>query len=128
MLIVKPIQNKNTQKEYCEKCGANYLPDSLAYYAEVDGTLVGVCQFSLHGGVGTIQCITERPDSNDWEAMFIMGRAAMSYIEVCGIYDCFCSDDAADEASIHRLGFKRNEDGKLYVCLKGFFNDHCKNH
>jgi len=128
VLIVKPIQDKTVQKEYCEICDTPYLPAAMAYYAEVDGALVGVCQFTLKNKSGYVECLAERPGSDDWEAMFIMGRATMSFIETCGIYDCYCRTDATDESTIRRLGFRQREDGEWYVCLEGFFTDHCKHH
>ena len=128
MLIVKPIQDKDVQKNYCEICDTPYLPAAMAFYAEVNGELVGVSQFTLKNKQGYIECLAERSGSDDWEAMFIMGRATMSFIETCGIYDCFCRADATDEDSIKRLGFRRQEDGTWFVSLEGFFNDHCKHH
>lgn len=127
MLIVKPIQDKNIQKEYCEICGTPYIPDAMAFYAEVDGKLVGVSQFTLKNKQAFLECLAEREGSDDWEAMFIMGRATMSFIETCGIYDCFCRAGASDEGTIKRLGFRLNENGEWFVSLNGFFEDHCKN-
>jgi hypothetical protein len=126
VLIVKPIQDKTIQKEYCEICGTPYIPAAMAFYAEVDGKLVGVSQFTFKNKQAFLECLAERADSDDWEAMFIMGRATMSFIETCGIYDCFCRANASDEGTIKRLGFRPNEDGAWFVSLKGFFEDHCK--
>lgn len=45
MLIIKPIQEKKEQEEYCALCGCEYDVDCLAYAAFVDEKFVGVCQF-----------------------------------------------------------------------------------
>ena len=125
MIKVLPIQSKDLQKEICEKCGTEYDPDLLAYAAYTDDRLAGVCQFKLTDKGGVIKNISPTIDHEDKEALFVMGRGALNFIDLCGVHFATYCGEAMDEPLLRRIGFKKNSDGIFEINLEGFFTDHC---
>ncbi len=127
MLKVIPIQSKTEQELDCARCGIAYRPDALAYRATVDEKFVGICQFKLTEGAGEIYDIASLPDVRDFEAMFVMGRAAMNFIDLCGVhYARFLTP--SDPSLARAIGFSQNADGIFDVDLTDFFNHPCQHH
>ena len=128
MLKVLPIQSKITQEEICLRCGVEYDPDLLAYSATVDDELAGVCQFKLTDKGGMVYDLAPVKDSFDFEAMFVLGRGTLNFIDLCGVHYAIYRGEVKDE-QIERLvkavGFKLTERGTYEVNLEGFFTDHC---
>ena len=128
MLEIKPIEDKALQEQLCNEAGAKYLPDALAYAAYVNTFAVGLCQFGLKENTGYIYNLTpigKCPE--DTEALFIMGRAVMSFMESCGAEYADMEDtDATEERIKFVIGFKRNDEGKFIIPIKGMFEHHCK--
>ncbi len=128
MLIVEPIQNKEIQEEYCIKCGCKYDVDCLAYAAFVDGALVGISQFRLSGAdgghEGHIVSLRMALGTDDLDAMFIMGRQTMNFIDLAGVHECVL-DDAISDDFAKKLGFN-DVDGRYFVNLEGFFFEPCE--
>ena len=136
MLKVLPIQSKAEQEALCLRCNIKYEPDLLAYAAYVDGEVVGICQFKLTdkgGFIHDIAAVTDRDEptdkkaraASDFEALFVMGRGALNFIDLCGIHKAFYIGQASDETLLSAIGFKKGEDGVLWINLEGFFTDHC---
>ena len=136
MLKVLPIQSKEEQEILCGRCGIKYGPDLLAYVASVDGETVGVCQFKLTAEGGFIHDIatlldreeaTDKAarDASDFEALFVMGRGALNFIDLCGVHRAFFVGEIRDEGLIKAIGFKKNDQGQYEMNLEGFFTDHC---
>ena len=128
MLKVLPIQSKISQEEICLRCGVEYDPDLLAYSATVDDELAGVCQFKLTDKGGMVYDLAPVKDSFDFEAMFVLGRGTLNFIDLCGVHYAIYRGEVKDE-QIERLvkavGFKLTERGTYEVNLEGFFTDHC---
>ena len=130
MIKVLPIQTKEEQKLLCEKSNINFNADLLMYAASVDGELVGVCQFKLTDKGGLIYDIATLTDhvgdpKSDFEALFVMGRGALNFIDLCGVHNAFYVGEGADGLLLRAIGFKPNDDGKYAIDLVGFFTDHC---
>lgn len=125
MLKVLPIQSKLKQEEICVKCGVNYDPDLLAYAAYTDDTLAGVCQFKLTDKGGVIYDIAPVSDFTSREALFVMGRGALNFIDLCGVHSATYVGEVTDEPLLLQIGFKKDEDGVFAINLEGFFTDHC---
>ena len=129
MLKVFPIQDKQQQAELCERCGITYNADLLAYEATVEDEFVGVCQFILKPEGGILYDLApldrEHPDK---EALFVMGRAALNFIDLCGVHQAYFDGDVAlvGEPLLRAIGFKPNESGRLFMDLTGFFTTPCK--
>ena len=134
MLKVLPVQSKLRQEEICLKCKIQYKPDLLAYAATVDEELVGICQFKLtdKGGVlydlAKISDRKENKECSDFEAMFVMGRGTLNFIDLCGVHYATYEGDNPDDSLLRAIGFSKNEQGVYAINLEGFFTDHCHNH
>ncbi len=127
MLKVRPIESKETQAELCRECGVEYKPDALAYSAYEDEEFLGITQFILHGGKAYMTDLVNKIGVNDREALFIMGRAALNYIDLHGTHTAvFTSVTEENEKFIRAVGFKPNEEGTYIMDLEGFFVEPCK--
>ena len=125
MYQIKPIQTKDEQAKICALCGVTYNADYLAYSATTgEGALIGVCQFIMDDSAGHIYDLESAPGADDFEAMYIMGRATLNFIDLCGIKTVYF-EKPENELS-RALGFKCMENGKLAADLNGFFEHHCK--
>lgn len=128
MLKVLPIQTKAEQEALCKKCNVNFNPDLLAYSATVDGELRGISQFKLTAEGGLVFDIAAAPDVYDFEALFVLGRGTLNFIDLCGVHYAIYKGEAETEEKerlLRAIGFKRTESGSLEVDLNGFFTDHC---
>ncbi len=134
MLKILPIQSKEMQEDICKKCNVIYRPELLAYAASVNEELVGICQFKLtaEGGVlydlATVQGHTEDAECSDFEALFVMGRGTLNFIDLCGVHRAYYRGDAPNGPLLRAIGFKENEEGVFEINLEGFFTDHCHEH
>lgn len=128
MLKVLPVQSKEQQEDICKKCGVKYDPDMLAYVATVDDRLAGVSQFRVTAEGGLIFDLAPALDFDNFEAMFVMGRGTLNFIDLCGVHYAKFIGEVKDESLLRAVGFKKNEDGIFDIDLEGFFTDHCHNH
>ena len=139
MLKVLPVQSKLTQEELCNQCNIRYNPDLLAYAATVDEELVGICQFKLTdkgGELHDIALVCDRPETSDpkarqasdFEALFVMGRGTLNFIDLCGVHTAAYVGNSPDDGLLRAIGFQKQENGDWTINLEGFFTDHCHNH
>ncbi len=126
MIVVKPIEDKAEQERLCALCGIPFLPNALAYRAEDDETFAGMCQFGMDAEGGHLYHMARAPETKLDDALFIMGRAALNFIDLCGVHRADYRGPAADAALLLRIGFKQEENGRFTVDLKGFFEHPCK--
>ena len=128
MLKVLPIQTKAEQKEICRLCGVEFKPDLLAYSATVDGELRGVSQFKLTAEGGLVYDVAPALNTYDFEALFVLGRGTLNFIDLCGVhYAKYLGsvDSEEKERLLKAIGFKKTDNGSLELDLTGFFTDHC---
>ena len=135
MLEVLPIQTKIEQEALCARCGMPYRPECMAYHALVDGEVVGVCQFAMNEKGGFIRGLAlakeaDIPAKDRAEAIFVMGRATLNFIDLCGVHDAYFEDPTfGDEGMIKAIGFRKNDGDEWYMNLEGFFTSspckHC---
>ena len=128
MLKVLPIQTKAEQEEICKKCNVNFNPDALAYGATVNDVLMGVSQFKLTDKGGLVYDLAPADGTFDFEALFVLGRGTLNFIDLCGVHSAYFVGETPDEQSerlIKAVGFKKTDDGSYFVNLEGFFTDHC---
>lgn len=126
MLEVLPIQTKEEQEALCARCSIPFRVEALAYKALVDGELRGICQFTMNASGGRILDFTEVPNLYEFEPMFVMGRAALNFIDLCGVHRAFFDADYPNEILIKAIGFSRNSDGLWEMDLTDFFKEPCK--
>ena len=116
MLEILPIQTKPEQEALCARAGIPYRIDAMAYRASVDGEITAVCQFSMDAEGGHIHDLAmvkdkEFSDRDRIESLFVMGRAAMNFIDLCGVHKAYFEDTAFEpEGMIKSIGFEKLED------------------
>ena len=128
MLEVLPIQDKQEQEALCARCGIPFRIDLLAYKALVDGTLRGICQFTMDASGGRIVDFAHVPNEYEFEPMFVMGRAALNFIDLCGVHHAFFDATYDNPTLIKAIGFSMNSDGRYEMDLTDFFKEPCKHH
>ena len=126
MLEVLPIQDKQEQETLCVRCGIEFHTELLAYKALVDGEVKGVCQFTMDAAGGRIVGFSSIPEAYEFEPMFVMGRAALNFIDLCGVHHAYFDAKCENETLIKAIGFSRNPDGRYEIDLTDFFKDPCK--
>lgn len=128
MLEVIPIQTKTEQEALTARVGAEYLPEALAYRADADGEFIGVCQFRLDAQGGHMLTLDSLPGHEDFQPMFVMGRAALNFMELCGAETAYYEAPVRDRTLVGAIGFREDENGRLTVDLRGFFDHPCQHH
>lgn len=124
MYRISPIQTKEEQELTCNKLGCEYDADMLAYSAKTeDGQLLGVCQFVLRDETGFIKELVGSTEIEDYEAVFIMARAALNFLDLCGAKKAVYNGE--EKPIVRALGFKPDENGRLTLDLEGFFEHKC---
>lgn len=130
MFRIFPINDKNYQAECASLCGTELNSDYFAYaMTDVDtGDLMGFSQFEITDKGGYISDLKPRLGSSDFEAMFILGRSTMNFIDLCGKHTCYAAEYAAEERLLKAIGFSKDENGRYFVDMTGFFDGHCSGH
>ena len=125
MFKIEPVSEKSKQNELCLICEATYHPEAFCYqmFDIETGEIMGMSQFEIDR-CGFILDIKEAPEHNDFEAMFILGRQTMNFIDKCGAHTCRATFTAADEALMKSIGFKVI-DGEYFCDMTGMFDGHC---
>ena len=126
MLEVLPIQSKQEQEALCARCKVPYQAELLAYKALVDGELKGVCQFTMDQNGGRILHFAHIPDGYEFEPMFVMGRATLNFIDLCGVHRAFFDAEYENQILIKAIGFSPNADGRYEMDLTDFFKEPCQ--
>ena len=130
MLEIKPIQSKTEQEAACARCGIPYDADCMAYGAKENGELLGVAQFTFERGEGYVKNIATTVGLDDFEALFLMGRAVLNFIDLCGVHQAYFDGDVTvpGEKLLEAIGFRPDEtqNGRLGMDLTGFFTTPCK--
>jgi len=129
MFKITPIQGIVEQKKCAEECGIPVREGFFAYeMLDVDTQeLMGMAQFEIGDGVGYIADLIPRIDYDDFEAMFILARATMNFIDTCGAHICRAPLTASDATLMRAIGFK--EAGGEYVAdMTHFFDGSCHSH
>ena len=129
MFKITPIQSVDEQIAVAKHCGTEYREGAFAY-AMIDadsGELMGFSQFEVLDGYGYIADIKERFGKSDFEAMIILGRSTMSFLDMIGVNKLRAPLDAGDESLMKRIGFKLI-DGEYFADTTDSFNSHCSGH
>lgn len=129
MIKVIPIQDKQEQERYCKECGVPYSPDLLAYYAlDEKERFAGICQFKNDQTGGHIYHLTAPLGKEDIDPLFVMGRATLNFMDLCGVKTAYFEGEPCDDALLRRIGFAPDAEGRYAVSLEGFFTKPCCHH
>ena len=93
-----------------------------------NGELMGFSQFEINENGGLIVDLRPRLNYIDDEAMFILGRATMNFIDMCGSHTCYAKPDAGDEKLLSAIGFKTKVENLIYCDMTGLFDGKCSGH
>ena len=130
MFKITPVQDENTAKVYLNACGAARKDGSFVYSMTDCDTenIMGIAQFELNAEYGYIFDLKEPESRDDFEAMFILGRQTMNFINSCGLDICRASLDAGKPELMKAIGFSAHE--FFYECnTAGMFDgSHCSGH
>ena len=125
MLEVIPIQDKPTQKDFCQKCGVEYLPEDFCYSVWDEGKFSGVCQFNIYADHGEVHTLISLPEADAFQAMFTAGRAALNFIDLCDVHLATFTGEVQDEVLVKAIGFRKNAQNVWEMDLTGFFTKPC---
>lgn len=130
MFKISAIQDKQLQKKYAEACGAEFCPDLFAYSMinQDNGELMGMAQFDISSDCGYIKTLRAKTGYSDFEAMFILGRSTMNFIDMCGNHFCKADVNAGEERLLRAIGFKLGEDGEYFADMTHMFDGSCDGH
>ncbi len=129
MFKITPVQDKALQKKIAESLGRKFHSDALAYQMfDIDsGEIMGFSQFDISEG-GYIYDLAEPDCRSDFEAMFILARQTMNFIDMCGAHTCRANEHTADERLLCAIGFKKEENGEYFCNTEGMFDGRCDGH
>ena len=127
MLIIKMIPDPEMQQYLCTLCDAEYDEEYDAFSCYENEKFVGICQFICKDDTAYIKDLKCRKGISDSEALIIMGRGVLNYVDLHGTHKAKCAPDASSETIILACGFKRTDNG-FFVDLEGFFDGKCEGH
>ena len=129
MFKIACIQSCEESRECAKLCNTEYLDGYFAYAMRDCKTneVMGFSQFEIEEGFGVISDIKEREGLSDPEAMIILGRSTMSFLDMIGVNKLRAPLDCGDEALMKRIGFEII-DGQYFADTRGSFEGHCGGH
>lgn len=131
MFKITPIQSVDEQIAVAKRCGTEYREGAFAY-AMIDadsGELMGFSQFEITDNGGHLIDLRPIGKEDDYEAMFILGRATMNFIDLCGTHVLYADVSSGDNTLLRAIGLRPTDDGSLFCDMTGFFNgSHCSGH
>ena len=130
MFAVRPLVDKELQRELCESLETEYYEDSMAFFAaelsddrEHIKEIIGISQFTVTepGEILTLKCADGK--END-EAMIIMCRAVMNFMWRASVKNMKMKSSAGPEAVLVSCGLPRTDEG-YGVDLDKFYASPC---
>ena len=131
MFKIAPIQSIDEQIEVASVCGSDYKAGAFGYAMRDSKTnaIMGFAQFEINDNGGMLLDLREAKGLDDYEAMFILGRATMNFIDMCGAHTLFATSESGDANLLRAIGLKLMEDGNYFCDMTGFFDgSHCSGH
>lgn len=128
MFKITPIQTVEEQAKLANSVGTTLKPGYFAYKMIDNDTqeLMGFSQFEIRDDHGYISDLLSNGEI-DYEAMFILGRATMNFIDLCGVHIAKASKESSDPKLLHAIGF-REVLNELVCDMNGMFDGHCAGH
>ena len=131
MFKIYPIQDISTQQRYARLCGTEVRVGAFAYAMADSKTQepMGFAQFEITASGGVLYDLRPVVGLNDFEAMFILGRATMNFIDTCGCHTISATNESADEKLLKAIGLRTTDGYNFHCDMTGFFDgSHCKGH
>ncbi|MBQ4193198.1 MAG: hypothetical protein II650_02980 [Clostridia bacterium] len=131
MFQIQPVRSRELQEQLAQAVGAPYYPDTFSFFAaeltddaQAITGILGLCQFTYAPDEAVIRSVAAMPGSEDDEAIIVMVRAVMSFLNHAEIPFVFIEEDAAPAERIKRWGFrplKTDPAGRLGIDLEKFY-------
>lgn len=127
MFKITPVSDINEARALSALAAIPYF-DGAFYYKMFDmesGDIMGFSAFEIHKDGGEILALYESEGKDDFEAMFILGRQTLNFIDLCGTHSCTATSTYASERMLLAIGFKKTEGAGFSIDLEGMFDGHC---
>ena len=131
MFKISPVQSEEEQINCAKKCNTEYKSGAFSYAMRdtATGNLMGFSQFEITKSGGFLLDLRPANEYDDYEAMFILGRATMNFIDLCGVHTLTASVNSGDPSLLKAIGLRPTEDGTYFCDMTGFFDgSHCSGH
>ena len=132
MFEVQPVRSPELQAAIAEKLGGKYSGGTFAFYAaEMEDDLttekypIALLQFTLAPEKAVIKSLDIAVGSEKDEAVTVLVRAVMSWVNKAEVPFIEFDDGAADEDYIRSVSFRRNDSGRWSVDLEKFYKSPC---
>lgn len=132
MFKVQPVRSPEYQKELAEALGGIHTENTVAFLAaeteddcETVKYPIAMCEFSFAPEKAVIRSLAIAEGCEDDEAVTILVRAVMSWVNRADIPVIEFDDGAAEDELIRKLSFSRNEDGRYAIDLVKFYRSPC---
>lgn len=129
MFKIFPLCDESLQEKYLSICNVKRRPNAFIYaMCDIESEdVMAISQFEIFKDHGYIYDIKARESLDDFEAMFILTRQTMNFIEKCGPTLCLADKSTADEHLLKSAGFKEKDEG-YSVDMTNMFTGGCGNH
>ena len=123
MFVISPVRDLEERNKIISELKMTEIFGSFMYSMKdkKTGALLGTSQFDICDGFGYIYDLRCATEPFDFEAMFILARQTMNFIEGCGAHICYADEAAADNAFLKAVGFN----DQLFCDMTGMFDGHC---
>lgn len=129
MLEIKPIESKEEQENILSLCHIAYKESYFAYKAYEGASLLAAAQFDIRGSEAELDAIRQAEGTaEDFEGMFILGRAVLNFLDLCGVVTVVSyTSDEEERRLLKCVGFHEDQDA-LRITLTGLFDAKCSGH
>ena len=127
MFVISPVRDIEERKNITKALNIKDIEGTFMYSMKdkETGALLGASQFDIGEGYGYIYDLRCATTPFDFEAMFILGRATMNFIDLCEVHTCRIKKDASDGDLYRAIGF-RTEFPDYFECdMTGMFDGNC---
>ena len=127
MFVISPVRNIEDREKILSELNIKEIPGSFVYSMtdKETGATLGASQFDISDGYGYIYDLRCNKESPDFEAMFILARATMNFIDLCEVHICRIAKDGADMDLYRAVGFRDEHDDYFECNMTGMFDGSC---
>ncbi len=133
MFQVQPVRSRELQKELAGLIGCPFFENTFAFFAaeltddakEIT-SVIALCQFSYAPEEAVIRSVGIMPGSEEDEAVTILVRSVMAFLNRAEIPWVYADEEAASPDMLKRWSFRKTEDGRLGIDLAKFYKSPCR--
>ena len=132
MFQVQPVRSRELQKELADAVGCPFFENTFAFYAveltddaKTVTALIGLCQFTYAPEEAVIRSVGIAPGMEGDEAVTVLVRSVMAFLNRAEIPWVFAAQDAASPEMLKKWSFRKTADGRLGIDLAKFYKSPC---